>query len=137
MNYDKLGGNTDSRKRSLADLKPAWPKGVSGNPSGRLPSLYQKKLEDMLNNTERVPHLVEAAYQRMLTNTMVGAIELRNSKEFVDGLVKQEIELSGEVRNLSDEDLHERLARAMANGDNRTESGAPEQGTEDQGTKPS
>jgi len=26
---------SESRKRSLANLKPAWPKGISGNPSGR------------------------------------------------------------------------------------------------------
>jgi hypothetical protein len=38
-NGDGLGGNTEentglseSRKRSLANLKPAWPKGISGNP---------------------------------------------------------------------------------------------------------
>src|ERR1700674_3980582 len=41
-NGNGLGGNTEentglseSRKRSLANLKPAWPKGISGNPSGR------------------------------------------------------------------------------------------------------
>jgi hypothetical protein len=41
-NGSGLGGNTEentglceSRKRSLANLKPAWPKGISGNPSGR------------------------------------------------------------------------------------------------------
>jgi hypothetical protein len=41
-NGNGLGGNTEentglseSRKRSVANLKPAWPKGISGNPSGR------------------------------------------------------------------------------------------------------
>jgi hypothetical protein len=100
VNYEKLAGNTQSTRRNPADhLKPwRWQPGQSGNPEGRPPkSLYQQGLEKLLNDAELVPDLLEAARKRMLTNTMVGALELRYSQERVDGPIKQELAISGEL----------------------------------------
>jgi hypothetical protein len=112
-NYSKLAGNSISKVPKQLQAH-AWPKGVSGNPSGRPPkSLYQHQIEDLLNDPKKVPQLVQAAFLRMLEPTMVGAIELRNSKEFVDGMVEQKLEVTDATVTDRNE-ARERIAKLEA-----------------------
>ncbi len=114
MNYDKLAGNSTETVRKVVG-RP-FPKGVSGNPSGRPPkSLYQRKMEEVFNNPQVVEKLIKASIATM-TNPramVAGVMERRNNQERVDGAVKQEIEVSGELRNMTDEEIQERLQRVL------------------------
>ena len=98
MNYDKVAGNTGLSVNSLQNLRP-WPKGVSGNPSGRpAKSLLQQRLEEELDKPETVEPIVQAILASMQSpKGMAGVIERRNIQERVDGPIKQELAISGEL----------------------------------------
>ena len=101
MSYQKLAGNSNQHlERVPPQLRPyAWPTGVSGNPDGRPPkSLLQRRLEEELNNPETVENIVQAAISSMQSpKGMAGVIERRNIQERVDGPIKQELAISGEL----------------------------------------
>lgn len=101
MSYQKLAGNSNQHlERVPPQLRPyAWPAGVSGNPEGRPPkSLLQRRLEEELNNPETVENIVKAAVASMQSSKgMAGVIERRNIQERVDGPIKQELAISGEL----------------------------------------
>jgi hypothetical protein len=101
VSFEKLAGNTRPLPANTPpQLKPyCWPKGVSGNPEGRpAKSLLQKRLEEELDKPETVEPIVQAILASMQSpKGMAGVIERRNIQERVDGPIKQELAISGEL----------------------------------------
>lgn len=96
MSFDNPGGVANSTKKRVVG-RP-WPKGVSGNPSGRPPkSLMQRKLEEKANDPKFVDEWIDAAIKRSKAPGVAGYLQTREIMDRVDGPVKQEMELSGNV----------------------------------------
>ncbi len=111
MNYDKLAGNNTDTVRVIG--RP-WPKGVSGNPSGRPnKSLMQKAVEAKFNDPEFVEKAIAAVEKTMLSGGMAGVLERKHWAERIDGPVKQEVEVTGAISMLTDEQLTERLLKVV------------------------
>jgi hypothetical protein len=100
MNYDKMGrsdGANTARPAYQRGLVAPWPKGVSGNPSGRPPkSLYQQEMEKRFNDPETVRQMVDASVATMCDKKLgvAGVLERRNNQERIDGIPVQQVELN-------------------------------------------
>jgi hypothetical protein len=95
VNYDKIAtGNSGNSHPGMANLTP-WPKGVSGNPSGRpKKSLLQKAMEEKANDPDFVAEWIEAAISRTKAPGVAGFLMSRELLDRVDGPVKQEMDLN-------------------------------------------
>lgn len=103
MNYDKLASGNSDRPTPKhrgggpghpATLKP-WPKGVSGNPSGRpkkkpITEIFEKIFEDTGNRK-----IVEAALMETLRSAgMAKVLLIDKMADRIEGKVKDEMELT-------------------------------------------
>jgi hypothetical protein len=95
MNYDKIAsGNSGPKHPGMENLTP-WPKGVSGNPSGRPhKSLLQKQLEECANDEDFVARWIAAAKDRSMAPGVAGFLMSREILDRVDGPVKQEMDVN-------------------------------------------
>lgn len=107
-----IGANTDPR---LANLRPAWKSGVSPNPSGR------KKKGEYTKLCEKLAKSREG--KKLLKNTMLAILEkqgmaavllMREIGERADGKVAQELDLTGTITTLSDEEINKKLQKLIA-----------------------
>lgn len=95
MNYDRLAGNTEKKKRGPG--KP-WVKGQSGNPSGRpKKSLLQRRVEEEFESEEFVEEALTAIKRTMTSAGMAGVLERKHWSDRVDGPVRQELDITGSV----------------------------------------
>lgn len=111
---DSSAGYSDLQKKRMKNLKP-WPKGVSGNPSGRPKSRhitmsYEKYLRSPKGQKE-----IQNVFRDILSKRgMAAVLLLREMAERTEGKVPQEIDMTAEINTMSDDDLNERLAKLLA-----------------------
>jgi hypothetical protein len=100
------GGNTeeisDGERKRLANLRPAWQPGESGNPSGRpkkkpVTEMYERILSDPKN----LAAIEQATVKALLKGNMAMVLQLREMTDRVEGKVTQPIEADISV-NLAD-----------------------------------
>ena len=92
----------------------AWKPGQSGNPAGRPnKSLLLKAIDSMANDPNFVIPLVKAIKKRTQSAGMAGVLETKEVLNRVDGPVRQEIEVTGILVNMSDSDLDARLLKLI------------------------
>ena len=91
-----------------------WKPGQSGNPKGRPnKSLLLKAIDSMANDPNFVIPLVKAIKKRTQSAGMAGVLETKEVLNRVDGPVRQEIEVTGILVNMSDSDLDARLLKLI------------------------
>ena len=101
--------------------KIGWQPGQSGNPKGRPnKSLLLKAIDSMANDPNFVIPLVKAIKKRTQSAGMAGVLETKEVLNRVDGPVRQEIEVTGILVNMSDSDLDARLLKLMQSPDTQT-----------------
>ena len=97
MNYDRLGTNTEispSRERSLANLRPPWKKGESGNPEGRPPDgIITEVYKEILAEADFRPALKSAVKDRLLAKGVAGFLMSREVADRTEGPIKQQIDM--------------------------------------------
>ena len=111
----EIGGNTeqstDSEARRLANLRPPWKPGESGNPSGRP---KKKPITEMFERIFSDPELVtqfESAVVRSITKGgMAGVMYMKDAADRLEGKVTQPLDV----------DLNFSLAARMAKARERT-----------------
>jgi hypothetical protein len=115
-----LGGNSavssETRRKRLANLKPPWKPGQSGNPGGRP---KRKPLTDTLLEVLEDPKECEALVRVWLKRAQKGSVtHLREILDRVEGRVALPMDVSGHVTHeLTDEEkarAREILARMAA-----------------------
>ena len=91
-----------SRARSLANLRPGWKPGQSGNPYGR-PKVLTDEIRRRLSEPETVRQIVDSCIAR----ARAGSIEhLRFLADRTEGLLVKEVRVeTRDVRKLTDADL--------------------------------
>ena len=101
-----VGGNTDqitdSEARRLANLRPPWKPGESGNPSGRpakkpITEMYER----ILNNPENLALIEDAVSKALTRGNMAMVLQLKEMSDRVEGKVTQPIHADVTV-NLAD-----------------------------------
>lgn len=107
MAMPKAANSGNNRKRGRTTLPAAleahkFKPGVSGNPSGRPKSKPITEIyEELLNDPAVRASIKEACRKRLLSERMVGGLELKEAAERVEGKVTQPIEAEVTV-NLAD-----------------------------------
>lgn len=109
--------NTSQNRRKLRgghdpSIGRQWPKGVSGNPGGRPKKAYVTKIyEDIFAKAKNRDEIQDAIFLTLKSGRMAGVLLLREAAERMEGKVTQEIEVSGSLQNMTDEQLMARLAK--------------------------
>jgi Family of unknown function (DUF5681) len=100
---DKQRDITESRKRSLANLKPPWPKGTSGNPAGRpktitLSEAYRNALAQPVPNDPENRTFAEVIARSMVIAAAKG--DVSSAKELADrveGKARQALDINANL----------------------------------------
>lgn len=99
-------GNT-GRKKGLENLRP-WQPGQSGNPSGRPKKKPVTEIyEELLADPEVRDKIRDAILSRLLSSRMVGALEIKEATDRLEGKVVQGIDADITLSSLA-----ERMQRA-------------------------
>lgn len=94
---EEIGGNSEEisegERIRLANLRPPWQPGESGNPSGRpkkkpITELYEK----ILNDPEALEELEKSVRKALSKGQMAMVLQLREMTDRVEGKVTQPIE---------------------------------------------
>lgn len=105
---------TGSNVQNGGSLRPFQP-GVSGNPSGRKKKGEYTKLCEKLAKSRDGKKLLKATMRAILEKQGMAAVLLmREIGERADGKVMQEIDVSGTIQTLSDEELGNKLKKLIA-----------------------
>ena len=106
MADENIGGNSEqiseSEARRLANLRPPWQPGESGNPSGRpkkkpITEMYERILDD----PEAIAEIEKALKSALRKGQMAMVLQLKEMTDRVEGKVTQPITADVTV-NLSD-----------------------------------
>ena len=93
---ENVGGNTEqiseSEQRRLANLRPPWQPGQSGNPSGRpakkpITELYER----LLSKPENLAAIEDAVTKALARGQMAMVLQLREMTDRIEGKVTQPI----------------------------------------------
>jgi hypothetical protein len=97
------GGNTEQiTDPRLANLRPPWKPGESGNPAGRPKrKLITEMYEEILNDPEHIAAIKEATVKSLRKGNMAMVLQLKEMADRTEGKVTQPIEADVTV-NLAD-----------------------------------
>jgi hypothetical protein len=106
-------GSTGISEKSLANLRP-WKPGQSGNPSGRPKRQPITDLCEEIMSSEEAREAIKRQMIKTLTSKgMAGVLLLREIAERTEGKVSQDINLSGSINTMTDQELMERMAKLL------------------------
>ena len=112
MNYEKLadGANTE-RNTKYPNLRAPWKPGESGNLSGRpkKQSLMHEELTELANDPKFVKRFIAATAKRALAKGVAGFLTTREILDRVDGPVRQELNISGNLSLEAVLEAHKRI----------------------------
>lgn len=111
MNYKKLAANsTETSPKKHGPGRP-WPKGVSGNPSGRPKSKPVTELfKKIFDDPEAAEEIRANILATLKTKGMAGVILLGHVADRLEGKTPDELTIT-DLRELSDEELAARLEK--------------------------
>lgn len=93
---------SEAEQRRLANLRPPWGKGVSGNPGGRPKSRpITEMYERILNDPKAVAAIQKAVQKALIKGNMAMVLQLKEMTDRVEGKVTQPIE-ANITTNLAD-----------------------------------
>jgi hypothetical protein len=99
----------DAQSRRLANLKK-WKPGESGNPGGRKKKPITEIMEKLLADKSNRAEIEEVVMDVIRSRRMASVLMLKEVTERIEGKVTQELELSGNVSSLPDDELTAKLA---------------------------
>jgi hypothetical protein len=102
---DEIGGNTDKTTDDprLANLRPPWKPGESGNPSGRPKKKPVTELyEQILADPENVAMVRASILKALSKGQMAMVLQLREMTERVEGKVVQPIDADVTIGTLAE-----------------------------------
>lgn len=86
--------------------------GKSGNPGGRpKKALVTRIYEDIFASARNRDEIKDSLFLTLKSGRMAGVLLMREAAERMEGKVTQEIEVSGSLQNMTDEQLIARLAK--------------------------
>lgn len=114
------------RERSIANLKP-FPKGVSGNPSGRpknvLSKAIRRKLEEVEEGQDK--SIAERITEKLAELALGGNIEaIKLLGDRSEGKPRQSVNITTDSRERIDRAVDNLISTAAANGDTLTREAA-------------
>jgi Family of unknown function (DUF5681) len=114
----QLAGNTEAQARKLANLRPPWKPGQSGNPTGRPRKRHITKAFERISNTREGQKFIQEVTHDILNKRgMAAVLLLREIAERTEGKVTQELELNVNI-SLAEQIAQRRLKRV--NGDSES-----------------
>jgi hypothetical protein len=106
--------NDEAKSRSLANLKK-WKPGVSGNPGGRPKKKPITEIFEELLSCEQDREKIKKQVRETMTNRgMAGVLLLKEAADRIEGKISQELEISGNITSLTDEEIAAKLAALEA-----------------------
>src|SRR5277367_831709 len=102
--------DSSEKARKPRSLGRPFPKGVSGNPGGRKKKPITEMMELILEDKANRAEIKEVIMDVIRSRRMASVLMLKEVTERLEGKVTQELELSGNVGSLTDEELAAKLA---------------------------